>query len=405
MDRAGKISSSTVVLFALSAIFVYSTSTFLRMQYNFYLAVGLYTGFIFITHSMGYKWKTLSSPLTIWFFFCLMISLLLLHSTSRNIWVVHLSGYIHIYFWVGAFCFLADNFSLPILRKFIASNLFLLYICVIATIRALDLYPLAARGMYGVAEGIENTDHLHKMGCGGFGFVYSFVYVTIGFMSAIMNKQLNPKERKWSIILLLCIMYMIMQAGFTMAILFSVFAIICCLFYVKNKRGDGILWLFILLMVIVVFHRNIIEEVQKFADLFGVAIVSEKMDNIMHALDSKDLMELSRFQVYSVSVEGFLANPIFGSGYSKGDSQILSLFSFIGFSGVIYIGLLHCSFQTIKSYTNRRYMNVMEAIAICLAVLNPFNDMTLMSMVFMFAPLILYVVYPVGVCERELFCK
>ena len=74
MEKMRKVSYSTIVLVVLSAIFVYSTSTFLRLQYNFYLAVCLYGGFILTTHSMGYKWRTLSSPLTIWFFFCLCAS-------------------------------------------------------------------------------------------------------------------------------------------------------------------------------------------------------------------------------------------------------------------------------------------------------------------------------------------
>ncbi len=386
----GVIKKSSVFLFLLGALFIYNTSTFLRLKFNFYLDIVLYVAFVILTMSHGYSWRLFTSPVTIWFILSIATVPLFLMNGVEGVWMTYLAGYIHIFFWTAVAVFLMDNYSVTEIKKYVGIQTILLGVCEIATIRALSLYPLAARGMYGHADGISSTDFLHKMGCGGFGFIYGMVFLSLGYVSVLSNRIQTKKYKSFVIVALALALYTILHAGFSTAIILTAAGFACCFLYANNNKRWGLILTVLASMLIIVYARDIVSMVQMLMSELGVDIVSEKMGKILYALDTENIMSLTRFQVFSISVNGFLRNPIWGSGIAGTDSQLLDIFSYIGMFGVTYVGLLFSAFSELKRRALPRYIVTIQTVAILLATLNPFNDMTLMSMVFGFAPLIVF---------------
>lgn len=388
--RFGEVRISDLFLVFLGILFVYNTSTFIRLEFSFYLDVILYALFVMLTVSQGYSWRAFKRPVIIWFILSVATVLLFRANGVESVWMTYLSGYIHIMFWTAAAIFLMDNYTIADIKKYVVIHTILLGICELATIRALNLYPLAARGMYGHADGIISTDSLHKMGCGGFGFIYGLIFMSQGFIAVLSSGNQSKEYKCFAIVALILALYTVLHAGFSTAIILALAGIACSIFYANNNNKWGLVLTIFVSLLVVVYAKEIVSAAQFLTEKLGIDIVSEKMGKILYALNTENIMSLTRFQVFSISVNGFLRNPIWGSGFAGTDSQLLDIFSYIGIFGVAYVGLLLSAFSELKRHALPRYIGTIQTVAILLATLNPFNDMTLMSVVFGFTPLVIF---------------
>lgn len=385
-----KIKVRTIYLWLLSVLFIYSTSTFLRLSYNFYVAVFGYISFILMTWASGFRWHFFSSKLLVGFLAAFISSLMFFVNGAGDVWTVYVSGEIHIFFWGHAFAFLADHYPQNTIKRFLWFHLLVLLISMVATLHALELYPLAARAMYGHADGIKDANFLHKIGCGGFGFVYGFVCLAIGLVAAIRKKDTKTSKIGFIAFFILTVC-LIIKSNFTMALLFFFLTMGLCVLYAEKKENAvGTALVLILFTLGFIFQEEIVLLLKRIGEYMRMDMLVDKMTKIEHAQKTDNWMSLKRFQVYNVSVQGFLSNPIFGSGYASEDSQILTMLSYIGIFGLSYIYLLWAACDLFAKYVNKIYMKVFFILIIIISTLNMFTDMTLMSMVFFLTPALLY---------------
>ena len=91
------VKCSTIMLMILSAIFLYSSSTFLRTRYSFYLAVIAYAGFYVLSHSIGQKWRMTGTYA--WAGLAAAASLMYFFTGATDRITTYLSGIIYVFFW------------------------------------------------------------------------------------------------------------------------------------------------------------------------------------------------------------------------------------------------------------------------------------------------------------------
>lgn len=395
--RISVIKKDSILLLMLSGIFIYNTSTYLRSSYNFYLNVGMYVLFILLTAHKNLTFMELFDQVFRWFVACLIVSgIYLIHSVDISIWMTFVAGVIHIFFWSYASRYTMRNFEVGTVRRLISFNILTLIPCCLTTINVLNDYPLAARAMYGYADGINDNTFLFERGCGGFGFVYGIAFVAIALLALFKKNKKSTLSTMTIVLTELLFMYLVIEAGFSTALVFLLLG--CCLMLIEDrlKSNKSMMMLICFLAIIsIVFAKEILDLVFQLASVFGVEIVTDKMTMISGAVESGDLSSLARFQVYMKSIKGFISSPIFGSGTAGVDSQILSMFSYIGMFGMAYVVYVIKCFNRFADYVHENAIKIIELLAFVLAILNPFSDMTLMAMVFWAVPCILYL------CQSE----
>ena len=395
--RISVIKKDSILLLMLSGIFIYNTSTYLRSSYNFYLNAGMYVLFILLTAHKNLTIIELFDQVFRWFVACLIVSgIYLIHKIDFSIWMTFVAGVIHIFFWTYASRYLMRTFEIRTVRRFVFFNILTLIPCCITTINVLNDYPLAARAMYGYADGIMDNTFLFERGCGGFGFVYGITFVAIALLALLKWK----KKISYFVIVItvigLLFMYLVIKAGFSTAIVILLMGCGLTLIEDRLKSNKNVMILVCFLAVILIaFAQDILYIIFRLASIFGVEIVTEKMAMVSGAVESGDLSSLARFQVYMESIRGFLRSPIIGSGTAGYDSQILSMFSYIGIFGIVYVVYIMKCFNRFAEYVHGNTLIIIELLTFVLAILNPFSDMTLMAMVFWTVPCILYL------CQTE----
>ncbi|MBR6422310.1 hypothetical protein IKS86_06330 [bacterium] len=385
-----RIKEKSLLLVLISALFIYNTCTFIRLQYSFYLATFLYVIVFLWALQAGWLKKTffLHSSIIKWFVLLTCFSsLIYVHGGSYQ-WTTFFGSYIQILFWILAFEIVAKNFSEQEIKHYLNIHILLMIFWSFATIRALAMYPMASRAMYGHAAEISDTSFLHSMGCGGYGFIYGLVFISMALFHKLLKQWNNISQKKFLLLVPIVIFgYTIIKGAFTTALIMLILSAILLLFYARTeKHGIGILLLFATATFIFGFYSEFIDLIYAIGELFGINLFMNKMEMINQALNAEDIERLSRFQNYYASWLGFIANPIVGSSGAGGDSQILVHLSYMGLGGLTYIGFLHSAFTVMKNYIDKQFVNIIEILTVFLALFNTFKDMTSISVVFFLTP-------------------
>ncbi len=390
----GKIKKTTLLLTFLTMIFAYTSSTLVRTRYSFYLAVAAYLGFYLISRSMGHKWRV--NKTYMWGFFAVAASAMYVLVGASDRLTTYLSGVIYIFFWVNVFYYLMDNYERKTLMKFAIINTVILMVSVIITIRVLTEYPLAARAMNGLADGITEADvaRYEAMGCGGFGFIYGFVVFSMGILSAVKAKALSTKLRVFMLVCYVVVFYMIFLAEFTTALLVSTIILMLTFVMGRKNAAVGYLLVGIMFVVLLLLGNNLLDILHKVAQKLDVSYLQTKIEMIMSSSANGSADSLKRVETYMESINGFLSDPIFGSGKAGGHSQIMDTFSTIGLFAIPYVIMLFSAFKKMGEYIKTTSLIILAFVIIVLATVNPFVDSTITSISFMLTPLYLALCAP-----------
>lgn len=385
-----RIKEKSLLLILISALFVYSTCTFIRLQYNFYLAFFLYVVIFLWALQEGWLKQAffLHSSLIKWFVVLTCFSSLIYIHGGAYQWTTFFGSYIQVLFWILAFEIVAKNFSEQERAPYLNMHILLMIFWSFATIRALTMYPMAARAMYGHAAEISDTSFLHSMGCGGYGFIYGLVFISMALLHKLLKQWNNIIQKNFLLFVPIVIFgYTIIRAAFTTALVMFTSSIVLILFYVRTKKNStGVLVLFVISMIILVFYREFINLIYMIGELFGINLFMHKMNLISSALNAEDLEQLARFENYYLSFRSFLSHPIAGSSEAGIDSQILIQLAYMGIGGLTYVGFIHSAFTIMRNYVDRQFVNIIEILTVFLALVNTFNDMTSISAVFFLTP-------------------
>ena len=385
---------SSLMLIFLSAIFLYSSSTFLRTRYSFYIAVAAYAVFYVFSRAMGQKWHITRTYA--WAGFAALASVMYFFAGAGDRVTTYLSGIIYVFFWATTAQYLMDNYERKTILRFGIVNLVLLLVSVVVTISVLTEYPLAARAINGMAEEITQADvrMYTSMGCGSFGFIYGFTVFSMALVSAMKAKGNSWKMRTFVIITYLLVFYMIFLAEFTMALLITTIVFLLCI-TAGNKNGLLTYTLIAAFAVLaLVFSEDLIRFLYSVAQKLDITYLETKMGMILEASTRQDADSLKRVRTYMESINGFLSSPLYGSGTSGLHSQILDTFSTIGLFAIPYVGMLVSIFKSFAKRIDRIHTVVFTGTVFILATLNPFVDSTVVSIVFMLTPTLLYCFAP-----------
>ena len=385
-----QISYQSLLLVFLSLIFLYSSSTFFQTGYSFYVAVASYALFFVLSNFLGLYWRL--DRVAFWALVAAVGSLMYYANGAKEEAIPYLSGVIYLFFWSSVARFLADNYDVEAIKKFCIFNLIILFGSVFVTLKILKEYPLATRAIHGLADGISTTttEALSEMGCAGFGFVYGFVFVSIALLVAIKNFRGALSGRVILVFAYAVVIYFLLQAQFTTAILLACIGLLLVLGVNQNRMWITVLIGSILLIILFVFYRTILTGISTLSQNLGATFVSHKLKMLLNAEQTNRLESLARYDCYKDSIESFIKHPIQGSGTSGGHSQILDAFSNIGLFAVPYLMLFVEIFKKMKEYITNIYVIIFELAVMVLAFLNPIAGAPIISITFMLAPTILW---------------
>lgn len=393
---------NSLFLIELALLFVYSSFTYIRSSYSFFVAIGGYVSFWIITNLNRQKWSIRSSIL-LWTILALAGSFLYVLNGASERLTTYISGILYIYFWFNAFLYLVNNYSRKETIFFSSFCLISILICVISTIRVLRDYPLAARAMNGLADGITvyDTTVFQRLGCGGYGFIYGCVFIGLALLCGIKSKLDDKRQRIILIVLYLIFAYLIVQSLFTTAFLLMLICIALSMLIDSRRYILSIIIVCIAGLVLLTTYQELLSGLANIASDLGATFISDKLNMLRSSVGSNDVESLARAQRYMTSINGFLSNPITGSGISGGHSQILDTLSVIGLLGVSYIALLLSIFKEMRKYIDDKYVTIFGIIVMFLGLFNPFVDSTILSITFMLVPALLFSFAPRFSTEKE----
>lgn len=181
----------------------------------------------------------------------------------------------------------------------------------IQTIMGLKQFPVAARLL---ATSYSERSLFESIGIGGFGFVYSAVFISISLLYFVIKKSdLNRLYRLFTGFILVLLIMMIIKASYAIALILTItgFVLVNIL---KDKR---IFFFFMIICVVLilltprVFVGNMILQV---ANLFKENVIAEKLTDFASVFLQQEMGGQTKYRIhlYLTSLKTFLKNPYFG---------------------------------------------------------------------------------------------
>lgn len=275
----------------------------------------------------------------------------------------------------------------------------------ITTIRGLVLHPMAARVLAtGMEELIQDYVGLY---IGSFGFIYGLVFVTVAIFGMIRTNLLTKNKFLFLSIIALTI-YTIYKAGFMMAILLLAVSIILLFLKIKKIRSLIITGgaTFVLLLLFSSYLANFLTFL---GNIVENEILSQRFFEFAYGLRRGSVEGTVNFQgrlfLVTLSIDTFLANPLFGIGGFYGyDTALngigghsavfdeLAKYGVFG-SGFLFIGMFSNVRFVFRSFADTKqrivYFCTMFAFFF-LAFINPFLSVPIFHMTFFVVPAIIW---------------
>lgn len=395
------ITIKIIPLLLLGVLFVFASSTFLRTRYGFVQAVFGYLVLMVLTVLMKQRW--LVTGTTLWALLAMAAAgmYLVVGATSQQT-ITYLAGVVYLYFWFHAFIYLAENYERQTITRFCVIQVLLLIVCVVATLRVLAISPLAARAIYGVADDVSQSDTARymRMGCGGFGFIYGCMFLSVAILCAARSKSAPKALRIAAVPVYLLVVFLIVQSQFTTAFLLILIGFLLTMLINAKHYVLSIVLTVLLGVVVLITFQDILSLLSKLASDMGADFISNKLSMLLTSAGNDDVESLARTKKYMESVQGFLSNPLIGSGTTGGHSQLLDTFSMIGLFAVPYVGMLISMFRRMRRYIEGKYVTILEILTFLLATFNPFVDSTVISLTVFLVPCILFLFAPKAAAQQ-----
>lgn len=207
-------------------------------------------------------------------------------------------------------------------------------------------YPLAARAL---ATGIDPMQGIYlSLGIGGFGFVYSAVFINIALLYFILKKTPNSHRfsRVFCLIVFITNAAMLFAASYATSMLFMFIGTICVLF-IKGKKSL-VFSIILAFFFLVLFPKELIGHfLIEAATLFeSNDVISNKFTDFAQGFISESFgsQTSTRSHLYLISLKTFLQNPLFGiygpfgnsfNAQVGGHSGWLDLLAFYGLFGSV----------------------------------------------------------------------
>ncbi|MDQ0155368.1 O-antigen ligase family protein [Robertmurraya andreesenii] len=255
------------------------------------------------------------------------------------------------------------------------------------TYLGLKKYPLASRMLAVGDETIKQN--YHGLGIGGFGFVYSSVFIIIPLIYFFSKKTStnNVWHKVISIIVFVMMLLMLFRASYTIALLFTLVGIFL-VFFIRGKKSLIVGVLFAVLFLIFIPGDLIGSFFIHMANLFqeNDTIRVKFLDFAQGFLTESTGAQTSyRVQLYLSSFQTFLDNPLFGiygpfgnqmNAVIGGHSGWLDLMAYYGLFGSLplFIGIYLILRRQLLFYFNHPYfiyLLIVNILFIVFGFINP----------------------------------
>lgn len=245
-----------------------------------------------------------------------------------------------------------------------------------------------------LAQGDVALDYYRLRNIGGFGFCYGSSFILIWALGALLLLNITRKT-KWLLFLIIILLLLFeIQAGYFTAIALVFLAFMLLLYQRKSPISilTPILIIFLLFLTLYLFSDNVGTTSNAFFS---------KVIEISNMLFNKEfgVSTVARFEVYSLSWNAFLQNPILGTNiYNAGDSiignhsSLLDTLAKVGIVGAFaYYFIFWMIRKSTKSFdidtSSRKILKVLLICYLCAFALNPvLTSHEIGFYVFAFAP-------------------
>lgn len=207
----------------------------------------------------------------------------------------------------------------------------------ISTIIGCTLYPSASRLITDTFQDESERYFLKSLNIGDFQFVYT-IALAIPTLIYIIKKGSYIKALY--VCFLALFIYTIYSSEFTTALMFSAFSLILFLLP-QNFSPKRLFSLFLILTIILLNSQTlIISALNWFSEIIGSDTIGSRLADMSVAMTGQSVDAESdyslRMEVWNLSWQAFVQNPLFGSGIKAGGghSLILDAIGHFGFVGI-----------------------------------------------------------------------
>ena len=382
---AKKNSSLDNLIIGLSLILlIFHTFTFFQIYYRFIITCFLYACILFfalLRRDNAINTKVLCSLALLGIATILICCVAVIKEYS----VKQMIGqYIPFFIWGSLYFIVGPLLTEEKRKRFIGIFLITISISVVATLLVVLVNNSAARLLAGSATDRERYIYYRK-GVGGYGFVYGCVFLLFGLL--FWGRELSAKSSKFLnalLIILTCIM--VIFASYTMAFLFIL--IIFFLWYMTTSKKKNVGALLLVGLILFLFKVPILRLLQGFAVALDLSWIDKRLGQLIEAMTTGSISNLTRFELYMRSWESFVSNPLIGEGTIGGHSFLLDLMGQFGFVGVIFF---FCACKVIARIvktisTQKKWI---YTLFIIFMILDTVDTISCLPIVFFLLPMIL----------------
>ncbi len=296
------------------------------------------------------------------------------------------------------------------ITRFGIFTLFILLVGSIQTILGLKEYPLASREL--ATGNAQNIEIYNSIGIGGFGYIYSVVFIIP--LCLFLLKNVKRMKKKYLIIiyllLFITLIFMVIQASYALALIFTIAGII--LTTIIRGKKSLVFWITLTALLIIIIPKEVIGYLLASAAILfqnNITIYSKLMDlsSSFIGLDS-GTQTFYRFNLYYSSFKTFTENPLFGIYGPFGDpinsevgghSGWIDLLAYYGIFGslplflAILINFRKC-LSIFKGEPYYYYLSIIQKLFILFGFINPVIYIFEIGFVlFAIAPSLPFIVY------------
>ena len=239
------------------------------------------------------------------------------------------------------------------LRIVIYSSLIFITITTIITINGLDINPMAVRlNMSGNIDQIE--DVVKSLGLGGYGFFNGIMLLVPALAYFFNNPEFDIKKKIFILIFIIFLCYPIALGGLTTNLILAGLFFIYAALFVPIFKAKPYIPLLIISIFLFTFNHFTSDILKFLSDVMMEGIIKHKLNELSTTVKLMDYnpesgrtyFAYSRLTLTTQSLEGFLANPLIGSGNIGGHAYWLDRLAEYGLVGWLPIILIF--YQQVK---------------------------------------------------------
>lgn len=264
-------------------------------------------------------------------------------------------------------------------------------ICILGNLLSIRILLVDGDVARMLAGAITETQKIkyYAVGVGGYGYVYAMTFLSYGVVFwLIRNPKLIDKILLW--IFLISNLVYILLAAYTIAIFLS-FALIIIALTTKMKGENAKFVLFTSIFVFILFFEPIIMGMNNLVQKLDLDWVEKRLMQILEANESNDFSSLRRVELYSISLNSFFSNPLFGGDSWGGHSEILDTLAQFGVFGLLlpvcFCFLSKCCLKVIRT----KNMKLFYILFLVFATINTCGSSQIPVVVFFVCPLMIYI--------------